>query len=371
MLTRVTSSELFKQSKVWLKTAVQSVKNLVAKFTGAKLREKELKNLHAKPNLEQIKKFDRSKLSVDEIKFLDLKLGEMSTLCKKVLPRSGDVGLFFTSPENPKDPFAKLMDTTVFNLMRKITADKSNELDGYKKDGDLINNLGEEFAKIIPVHVGAIVNNNGKFEVIQSDFRGIKNKLRIEDLEDFTYRSITYGSNMSLYPAGYTNSPSSLVNKYRSSSDQYNYSIPTVLGRGVNLVTNGLLNQVLDYIAVNRKSLIDKIRDSKIVDQIQSRLSEIRDNSNSANIKSLDNKETNQRIDTICVDFIIDDLLKKIIPNTNSRSLIDKSNAANRKSQMTPIALERFYQIIPTISAAKRSEVTENRLRFTSDLVAA
>lgn len=353
MFSVITSSELFKQSKIWIQTALQSVKNLVKKFTVSKLSEKELKALHAKPKNEKAEKLDRSKLSEDEIKILDLKLGEMNTLCKKVLPRSGDVGLFFTSPDNPKDPLAKLMDITVFNLMRKITAEKS------KNDDELINYLGEELAKIIPVHVGAIVNNNGKYEVIQSDFRGIKNKLRIEDLEDLTYRSIKYGSNMSLYQAGYTSDPSSLVNKYRKTSDQYNYSISTVLGRGVNVITNGLLSQVLENIEANKESLVEKIKDSKLVDNIQTRLLKIRENLDKVKLidknKKLDmkknlsntkngNKESKVRLDTICVDFIIDDLLNKIVPNNTARLLIKGSRISKERSQMTPNSLEKLFQ---------------------------
>ena len=111
------------------------------------------------------------------------------------------------------------MDKTVFNLVRGLSADKSSN------DQELLDYLGEELAKVIPVHVGAIVNDNGRYVVIQSDFRGIKNKLRIESLEDLTHRSTKYGSVMSLYQAGYTTAPNSLVHKYKKTSDQYNYSL--------------------------------------------------------------------------------------------------------------------------------------------------
>ena len=81
MLGGITSSELFKQSKIWLQTAVQSAKNLakntLSTFTGKKLSEEELKSLHAKTQTHETEGVDRSKLSEDEIKELDLKLGEM------------------------------------------------------------------------------------------------------------------------------------------------------------------------------------------------------------------------------------------------------------------------------------------------------
>ncbi|NQY79683.1 MAG: hypothetical protein HRT47_05160 [Candidatus Caenarcaniphilales bacterium] len=354
MLGGITSSELFKQSKIWIQTAVQSVKNLVAKFTGTNLSEKELKDMHAKPKTEKVEKLDRSKLSEDEIKVLDLKLGEMNTLCKKVLPRSGDVGVFFTSPDNPKDPLAKLMDKTVFNLMRTVTADKS------KNDEELMEYLGEELAKVIPVHVGAIVNNNGKYIVIQSDLRGIKNKLRIENLEDLTYRSSKYGSIMSLYQAGYTTAPNALVEKYKKTSDQYNYSVSTVLGRGVNVITNGLLNQVLENIETNQENLVEKIKDSKTVENLQARLSKIKTNlekvklannnksEKKSNVKT--KKEQKTIFDTICVDFILKDILEKIVPTQTSRSLLNLVKQRNGISQMTPISMEKAYQKDSNIS---------------------
>lgn len=317
-------------------------------FTGRKLTEQELKALHAAPKKEKLEA--KKLLSLEEQKLLTENLRELKKLCNDVIGRNGDVGVFFTDPENPQDPMAKFMDKTIFNLLRTFSANKN--------DQELIDKISDEILMSTPVHVGSIINNNGCFTVVHSDLRAKEeNQLRVEKLEDLALRSMRFGSRLNLYHAGYSNSPATLIHKFRKDADKFDYSVSNAMSVGANIISNGTLNRLLNSLNQSQTAIEKKLtamKETKLAGQLKTQLDKfkvvlekykLKDNNldqNKSNTPKNKEKDT-KNYKVICTEFILDHLYTNIKLHAASKKISEALKDSNAKSKATPSSLNQNY----------------------------